>query len=83
MGFNYYDPVDIIDYVPTNQKITKKMLIDGEWQDQLFIQTEWSRALETWLREKYPNQGYLKDWWMTSKRVTISDKVYLHWKLCE
>ena len=83
MGFNYYDHVDIVDYVPVNQKIKKKILIDGEWQEQVFIQVDWSRALETWLREKYPNQGYLKDWWMTGKGVTINDKVYVHWKLCE
>jgi hypothetical protein len=83
MGFNYYDHVDIIDYVPTNRKIRKKIFINNEWQEQIFIQVDWSRALETWLREKYPNQGYLKDWWLTSKRVTINDKIYVHWKLCE
>jgi len=69
--------------VPTNRKIRKKIFIDGEWQEQLFIQVDWSRALETWLREKYPNSGYLKDWWLNGKRVTINDKVYVHWKLCE
>ena len=75
--------LEILDYVPVNQKIKKKMFINNEWQEQLFIQVDWSRALETWLREKYPNQGYLKDWWLTSKRVTMNDKVYVHWKLCE
>jgi hypothetical protein len=83
MGFKYYDHVDIIDYVPTNRKIRKKIFIDGEWKEQVFIQVDWSRALETWLREKYPNQGYLKDWWLTNKRVTINDKIYVYWKLCE
>ena len=86
MGFKYYDHVDIIDYVPTNRKIKKKIFINNEWQEQLFIQVDWSRALETWLREKYPeNQGYLKVWWLTShpKRVIINDKIYVHWKLCE
>jgi hypothetical protein len=83
MGFNYYDYLDIIDIVPTNKKIKKQILVDNEWQEQIFIQVDWSGALETWLREKYPNQGYLKDWWITSKRVTMNDKVYVHWKLCE
>ena len=83
MGFNYYDHVDIIDYVPTNRKIKKKIFINNEWQEQIFIQCNWTRALEDWLREKYPSQGYLKDWWLTGKRVTINDKVYVHWKLCE
>lgn len=77
------DYIDIIETVPTNNKIKKRMFINGEWQDQLFIQVDWSRSLENWLREKYPNQGYLKDWWITSKRVTMNDKVYVHWKLCE
>jgi len=83
MGFNYYDHVGIIDYVPVNNKIKKKIFIDGEWQEKLFIQCDWSRNLETWLREKYPSQGYLKDWWLTEKRVTMNDKVYVHWKLIE
>lgn len=81
--YNLVQYVDYIDVVPTNNKIKKKMFIDGEWQEQLFIQVDWSRALETWLWEKYPNKGYLKDWWTTSKRVTMNDKVYVHWKLVE
>jgi len=74
------DYIDIIETVSTNNKIKKRMFINGEWQYQLF---NWSRSLENWLREKYLKQGYLKDWWMTSKRVTMNDKVYVHWKLCE
>ena len=81
--YNLVQYVDYVDTVPTNRKIKKKIFINNEWQEQVFIQVDWSRALETWLREKYPNQGYLKDWWLTSKRVTINDKIYVHWKLCE
>lgn len=81
-----YDLVQYIDYldvVSINNKIKKRLFINGEWQEQLFIQCDWSRNLESWLREKYPNQGYLKDWWKTNNRVTMNDKVYVHWKLCE
>lgn len=81
--YNLVQYIDYLDVVPTNNKIKKKLFINGEWQEQLFIQSDWSRNLENWLREKYSNQGYLKDWWMTSKRVTMNDKVYVHWKLCE
>jgi hypothetical protein len=81
--YNLVQYVDHVDTVPTNRKIKKKIFINNEWQEQLFIQVDWSRALETWLREKYPNQGYLKDWWLTNKRVTINDKIYVYWKLCE
>lgn len=83
MGFNYYDHLDLIDYVPVNQKIKKKMFVGGEWQDQVFIQVDWTNEIGKWLREKYPNPGYLKDWWQTGNRVTMNDKVYVHWKLCE
>lgn len=81
--YNLVQYVGYLDVVPTNNKIKKRLFINGEWQEQLFIQCDWSRHLESWLMEKYPNQGYLKDWWMTSKRVTMNDKVYVHWKLCE
>jgi hypothetical protein len=74
--------LDIVDYVPVNQKIKKKILIDGEWQEQVFIQVDTSSNLAKFLVEKYPNSGYLKDWWQTGNRVTMSDKVYVHWKLC-
>jgi hypothetical protein len=84
MGFNYYDYADIVDYsAPTIKKIRKRIFINGEWEEQLFIQVNWSRVLETWLRENYPREGYLKDWWLTSKRVTMNDKIYVHWKLSE
>jgi hypothetical protein len=81
MGYNYNDHVDIIDIVPTNRKIKKQILVDNEWQEQLFIQVDWSIELSRWLQEKYPNKGYLKDWWGTCNRVTMNDKVYVHWKL--
>jgi hypothetical protein len=81
--YNLVQYVDHVDIVPTNNKIKKQMFINGQWQEQIFIQCDWSKALETWLWEKYPNKGYLKDWWLTSKRVTMNDKVYVHWKLCE
>jgi hypothetical protein len=81
--YNLVQYVNHVDIVPTNNKIKKRMFINSEWQEQIFIQCDWSKALETWLREKYPNQGYLKDWWITSNRVTMNDKVYVHWKLCE
>lgn len=81
--YNLVQYIDYIDVVPTNNKIKKKLFINNEWHEQLFIQCDWSRNLESWLREKYPNEGYLKDWWMTSKRVTMNDKVYVHWKLVE
>ena len=74
--------LEVIDYVSVNNRIKKKLFIDGEWQEQLFIQCDWSPNLEKWLREKYISNGYLKDWWITGSRVTINDKVYVHWKLC-
>lgn len=81
--YNLVQYIDYLDVVPINNKIKKRLFINGEWQEQLFIQCDWSRNLEFWLREKYPNQGYLKDWWKTNNRVTMNDKVYVHWKLCE
>lgn len=84
--YNLIQYVTYLDTVPTNNKIKKKVFIDNEWQEQLFIQIDWSKKLETWLREKYPkdySQGYLKDWWCTGKRVTMTDTVYVHWKICE
>jgi hypothetical protein len=64
-------------------KIKKRQMIAGEWQEVLFVQVAWSRNLEKWLWEKYPKQGYLKDWWYAGTRVTMHEKVYFYWKLCE
>lgn len=72
-----------IQTVPINSKVKKRIFIDGVWKEILFIQIDTSKQLETWLQEKYPNQGYLKDWWITSERVTMTDKIYVHWKMCE
>lgn len=77
------NPITVSEYIPTDIQIKKKILVDNEWQDRIFVQLDCSKKLEEWLLGKYPNQGYLKDWWKTGTRVTMTDKVYVHWKLME
>lgn len=74
---------EYVDAVPTHLKIKKKILVNNEWKDQVYVQIDRNKNVETWLRERYTNQGYLKDWWLTSNSAIMTDQIYVFWKLCE
>ena len=56
---------DIIDVVPTTQKIKKKIAVNGEWEDRTFIRIPIGPErmgpceLEVWCRQRLGNPKYL------------------------
>jgi hypothetical protein len=80
---DYQEATTYIDEKPNLVKIKKTINLGNEWQEVVFIQCKKTEPATEWLKEKYPNHGYLKDWWTTYNHVIMNEKVYIHWKLCE
>lgn len=80
---------DIIDVVPQTQKIKKKIAVNGEWEDRIFIRIPIGpermgpSELEVWCRKQYGEPRYLGFWFKVSGYIVLDEKTYVHWKLCE
>lgn len=66
----------------------KKIVWNGtEWETVFFYEMKKSekerREISDWLTEHYNRAVYTKTWWVTWDGVVMSEKVYVHWKLCE
>lgn len=92
MGNDSSTKMDLTDYQeattyivenPNLVKIKKTICHGNDWQEVVFIQCKKTDPAIKWLKEKYPNHGYLKDWWDTYTHVIMREKIYFHWKLCE
>jgi hypothetical protein len=92
-GINGTFSPTVHDYEPIEyakiRKITKKVFINGVWEDKLFIlltdNTSLSKRqeIQDWLKEHYGNPAYQQTWWATFSSVCMSDKIYTHWKLLQ
>jgi hypothetical protein len=80
---------DIVDAVPQTQKIKKKIQVDNEWEDRMFIRIPVGpdrlglSGLEKWCKEHYKEPRYLGPWFKVSGFIILDEKTYVHWKLCE
>ncbi len=85
---SYYEE-EIIEVVPQEQKIKKKVPIDGAWEDRTYIRIPVQPdrmgpgELEKWCRQYYKEPKYLGPWFKVSGYVILDEKTYVHWKLCE
>ena len=80
---------EIIDVVPQLQKIKKKIIVDGVWEDRLYIRIpigpeRYGKGdLEKWCYQYYKEPQYLGPWFKVSGYIILSEQTYTHWKLCE
>jgi hypothetical protein len=72
--------------IPRSNKI-KKTVFDPEkkeWIVKEYIQIDNKPTLIGFLIKTYPlESGYMKSWWQTRNTVVMTEKIYIHWKLCE
>lgn len=101
MGIAPYQPItyNVIDAVPQQQQIKKKIEKNGEWVDRIFIRVPVSELkmnrgtaangyrscseLEEWCYTHYKEPRYLGPWFKVSDYIILDEQVYTHWKLCE
>jgi len=83
---------NIIDSVPVEQKIKKKIQINGKMEDMVFIRipvkdidrlTKGKSNIELWCYEHYGEPRYLGRWFKVTGYIILDDRTYVHWKLCE
>jgi hypothetical protein len=80
---------EIIDVVPQTQKVKKKIAVNGQWEDRMFIRIPIGQRgigpgeLEKWCRDHYKEPRYLGPWFKVSGYIILDEKTYVHWKLCE
>jgi len=83
---------EVIDAVPVQQKIKKKIEKEGKWVDRIFIRVpvhgvdklcRGNSELEKWCYEHYKEPKYLGAWCKVSGYIILDEQVYTHWKLCE
>jgi len=48
MPFEQYIPYETIDVVPTPTDVTKKVFVDGAWEDRRFVSVKYSLDLLGW-----------------------------------
>jgi hypothetical protein len=80
--YEYIEPETVIGI----RKITKKVSVNGVWEDRTFIMlTDGSgrSSVQSWLKEHYGPSVYGQTWWPSFNSVCMSDKIYTHWKLME
>jgi len=86
----YYE--EIIDAVPVQQKIKKKIQVGNQWEDRQFIRIPIRNAdhlskgdsdLEEWCYKHYKSPRYLGPWFKVAGYIILDEKTYTHWKLCE
>jgi hypothetical protein len=68
-------------------KIHKKVLVDTQWVDKVYIRIprDYSSRIAQWCHEHYQEPKYLGSWWIVQidGSITLEEKIYIHWKLCE
>jgi hypothetical protein len=80
---------EVIEVVPQEQKIKKKIQVEQDWEDRMFIRIpvqsdrHGPSELENWCREHYKQPRYLGPWFKVSGFIVLDEKTYVHWKLCE
>jgi hypothetical protein len=91
MGLRPVD-YDIIDAVPQQQIVKKKIEVNGAWEDRQFIRipvrhtelrARGTSELEEWCYKHYSNPKYLGNWFKVSGYIILDEQTYTHWKLCE
>ena len=83
---------DVVDAVPTTQKIKKQVPVNGVFEERVFIRIpirgtdrlrKGESELENWCYKHYKEPRYLGPWFKVSGFIVLDEKTYVHWKLCE
>ena len=83
MPVEQYIPYETIDVVPTPTDVTKKVFVDGAWEDRRFVSVKYSLDLLGWLVKHHGKGRYGQTWWETYDCLYMWDKIYTHWRLSE
>jgi hypothetical protein len=91
MGLGTFRPAGEIiyeDYDPSYNltKTKKKIYTNGEWVDLTLVRMPTNRLVEEWCREHYGTaKGTIVEgnWQTTFGKIVMTEKMYVHWKLCE
>ena len=69
------------------RKFKKTIPVDNSWEDRVFYEiTKFPmgrQVTEEWLRKNYGQHKYANTWWATVNGISMSEKIYTHYKLLE